>query len=838
MTPMARSRYTLGISVLSISTIIFSSLLVASPANAEPKNTTPLPLALQINKSDAKAQQTDQIIVKFSEEVKNDPAARGKAYGKIAKERGITIKDLRETAAGARVINVGKSLSASEQKLVIDSFKSHADVEYAEVDVVLQPSITPNDPSYSSQWNLFEEAAGLRLPSVWDKTTGAGQVVAVIDTGILPHSDLDANVLPGYDMISDAAKARDGGGRDTNPRDEGDWRAVGDCGATTATTSSWHGTHVAGTISAVGNNAKGVSGVAPGAKILPVRALGLCGGYMSDVSDSIIWSAGGTVSGAPVNANPARTINLSLSVKASCSTTLQIAVDTAVSRNSTVFVAAGNDRYNASSNSPANCNNVVTVGASGRNGNLAYYSNYGAVDVMAPGGDTAGYIIAPLNAGTTTPGTESYAGYQGTSMATPHAAAVGALMLAANPALTPAQIEAKLKATARPMLVACDLGCGSGLINPLSAVTVVAAPTNTVTSSTPTITGTPKMGNVLTASAGTWGPTGIALTYQWNRSGVAISGATSNTYSLTADDTNKVMTVTVTGSASGYTTVSKTSVGTAAVALGTFTAYRPVVTGALNVGSTLTAANNAWGPAPVILSYQWYRSGVAVSGATGTTYALTSADQGHTIHVRATGSKPGYSAGYLDSVESAAIAAMSTTLTSAVPTVSGTVMVGSTVTANAGTWGPAPVTLTYQWYSSGVAITGATGSTYVLTTSEQGKTMVVRVTGSKTGYTTVSKDSASTTAVAALTLTSSIPTISGSSRVGSKLTANAGTWGPAPVTLSYQWYRSGVAIVGASGSTYVLTTADKGTTLKVRVTGSKTGYATVGKDSAATSRVK
>lgn len=725
MTPMARSRYTLGISVLSISTVVFGSLFIATPANAEPKNPTPLPLALQINKDDAKIQQTDQIIVKFSDNVKHDSAARGKAYGKIAKERGVTVKELRETAAGARVVSFSKSLSASEQKLVIDSFKSQTDVEYAEADTLFQPSYTPNDPSYPSQWNLQDESAGLKLPTAWDKTLGNGQVVAVVDTGILPHSDLDAN-----------------------PRDEGDWKVPGDCGLTATTNSTWHGTHVAGSIAALGNNSKGVMGVAPGVKVVPIRTMGLCGGYMSDVADGVIWAAGGTVTGVPANANPARTINLSVGAVAACSITSQNAIDFAVGRGSTLFVSAGNSNTDVTKSSPANCQSVISVGASGRNGNRSYYSNFGStLDLMAPGGDTAGYIIAPLNSGTTIPGAESYKGYQGTSMAAPMAAGVGALMLAADPLLTSTQIEATLKATANPMLVACPEGCGAGVVNASAAVKVGVAPVNAVTSSTPVITGTAKIGYVLSANAGTWGPTGVALTYQWNRSGVAIAGANSSTYSLTADDTNKVMTVTVTGSASGYTTISKTSMGTASVALGTFTAYRPVVTGALNVGSTLTAANNPWGPAPVMLSYQWYRSGVAVVGATGTTYALTSADLGYTMHVRATGSKPGYSAGYLNSVESAVVAAMSTTLTSSAPTISGSSRVGSTMTANAGTWGPAPVTLSYQWYKSGVAITGATGSTYALKTTDKGATLKVRVTGSKTGYTSVSKDSASTSRV-------------------------------------------------------------------------------------------
>jgi hypothetical protein len=170
--------------------------------------------------------------------------------------------------------------------------------------------------------------------------------------------------------------------------------------------------------------------------------------------------------------------------------------------------------------------------------------------------------------------------------------------------------------------------------------------------------------------------------------------------------------------------------------------------------------------------------------------------------------------------------------------ISGTAMVGSTLTVNAGAWGPAPVALVYQWYKSGVAVIGATGTTYALTTADKGATLNVRVTGSKTGYASASRDSVSTAVVTALTLTSSIPKITGNAKVGTKLTATPGTWGPAPVTLSYQWYRAGVSITGATASTYVPVAADKGTALSVRVTGSKTGYTTVIRDSASTSRIK
>ncbi|MEE7566353.1 S8 family serine peptidase, partial [Xanthomonas sp. Kuri4-3] len=181
------------------------------------------------------------------------------------------------------------------------------------------------------------------------------------------------------------------------------------------------GTHVAGTIAAVTNNAVGVAGTAYNAKIVPVRVLGRCGGYTSDIADAIVWASGGSVSGVPANANPAEVINMSLGGSGTCSTTYQNAINGAVSRGTTVVVAAGNSATNVSSSVPANCANVIAVAATTSAGAKASFSNYGTgIDVSAPGQG----ILSTLNSGTTTPGNASYASYNGTSMAAPHVAGV------------------------------------------------------------------------------------------------------------------------------------------------------------------------------------------------------------------------------------------------------------------------------------------------------------------------------------------------------------------------------------------------------------------------------
>jgi serine protease len=330
---------------------------------------------------------------------------------------------------------------------------------------------SPNDSSYASQWHYYESTGGLNLPTAWDKATGSGVVVAVIDTGFRPHADLAANLLTGYDMISDATVGNDGDGRDGDASDPGDWTS-GQCG--TAQSSSWHGTHVAGTIAAVTNNGSGVAGVAFGAKVVPVRALGTCGGYTSDIADGIVWASGGTVSGVPGNANPARVINMSLGGGGACDFTTQSAIDGARSRGTVVVVAAGNSNTDASGFSPANCAGVVSVASVDRNGSKAYYSNFGSsVDVAAPGGDvTTGSgngVLSTLNTGSTTPGSDTYAYYQGTSMASPHVAGVAALMLSANGGLSADDVEAQLKSTARGFPGTCA-SCGTGIVDANAAV--------------------------------------------------------------------------------------------------------------------------------------------------------------------------------------------------------------------------------------------------------------------------------------------------------------------------------------------------------------------------------
>lgn len=420
------------------------------------------------------------------------------AANNAANRNGMRLSHVRRMQSGAHVMKLSKHRKLTEINNLLSELNTDPEVEYAEADLLLQPLATPNDSRYNEQWQYFEANGGMNLPLAWDVTQGLGAVVAVIDTGYRSHSDLNANILPGYDMISDTSISQDGNGRDADASDAGDWAPAGACGTgSPATNSSWHGTHVAGSIAAVGNNGIGVTGAAYKAKVVPVRVLGRCGGYTSDIADGIIWAAGGTVTGAPANVNPADVINLSLGGGGACGVTQQNAINTARNLGATVVVAAGNENTNAANSNPANCSGVITVAAINRNGGRAYYSNYGAVvDVAAPGGDTstgaANGILSTLNNGSTTPSSESYAFYQGTSMATPHVAGVAALLYAVKPAITADEVEQVLKSSSRVFPATCSQ-CGSGIVDASAAVNAVNTGTPP-TSSNQLVNGISKIG--------------------------------------------------------------------------------------------------------------------------------------------------------------------------------------------------------------------------------------------------------------------------------------------------------------------------------------------------------
>lgn len=424
-----------------------------------------------------------QVILKYKAGEPTMTAAEARAEG---------MEHVRETSGGeyvyslfADTIGTLSATAARERTLaMVQDMSARDEIEYAQPNYLLHIVRTPDDPGYASQWHYFdngrgndEAPGGINLPDAWDTTVGdPAVVIAVIDTGILPdHPDITGspNLAAGFDMIDDPFTANDGNGRDSDPSDPGDGTSAGECGpGSPPQPDSWHGTHVAGTVG-VGNtdNDSGVAGVNWNSRVQSVRALGRCGGSIVDINDGIRWAAGLPVPGAPINATPARVINMSLGAGAPCSASpsTQSAINDAVAAGVTVVVAAGNEAQDAGNSFPASCDNVITVAASNFNGELvSRYSNFGAdVEIMAPGGDTQrddnndgnpDGVLSMVEGG--------FAFFNGTSMASPHVAGVAGLLLAQDASLTPQEIQDLI--TTNAILrdnQQCPEPCGAGLLN-------------------------------------------------------------------------------------------------------------------------------------------------------------------------------------------------------------------------------------------------------------------------------------------------------------------------------------------------------------------------------------
>lgn len=362
------------------------------------------------------------------------------------------------------------------------------------------PGFTAQDAYYGKLWFLWSEH-GVNVPAAWNQTIGNKSiVVAVIDTGITKHPDLDSQVLPGYDFVSDAASARDGNGWDSDATDEGDY--------TGAISSSWHGTHVAGIIGAAANET-GVIGVAPGVKIQPVRVLGSEGGKTEDLVAGLKWAAGLQVTDVngnkvPLNPTPAKVINISMGTDSATPCRLngqtlgitEEALALVKAAGATTITAAGNFNMPAYYSYPGNCYPTLNVGATSFSGDRAVYSNYSVldsasgemvgVDLSAPGGDhtdfvgapdgTTGRILSTRNDGKTTIGTYSYDYEEGTSMAAPVVTGVVALIYSIKPSITFEDVWLKaVQPTLTPFgpLTQCaqKKTCGGGIVNAGAAVT-------------------------------------------------------------------------------------------------------------------------------------------------------------------------------------------------------------------------------------------------------------------------------------------------------------------------------------------------------------------------------
>jgi serine protease len=372
-------------------------------------------------------------------------------------------------------------LSAADEVAAIARLAADPDVEFVERDERRQALAVAGDPLFVDQWYLQSaQPAASRFDLAWDGTTGlTDTVIAVLDTGIrFDHPDLrrtsqGGRLLPGYDFVSGETPtsfrvANDGDGWDPDPSDPGDWVDATDlqqpvfdsCGNED---SSWHGTRVAGIVGAITNNGDGIAGATWAPRVLPVRVLGKCGGYDSDIIAGMRWAAGLPVGGVVANPHPAKVLNLSLGSSGSCTRAYRDVLTELTAAGVVVVAAAGN--VNGPVDVPARCPGVVGVGGLRHVGTKVGYSSQGAeVAIAAPAGNCvnlAGACLFSLttttDAGTTTPAGPTYTdGFNaniGTSFASPLVAAMVGLMHGVNPALRTAEFRARLQAAARPFPV-------------------------------------------------------------------------------------------------------------------------------------------------------------------------------------------------------------------------------------------------------------------------------------------------------------------------------------------------------------------------------------------------
>jgi serine protease len=357
----------------------------------------------------------------------------------------------------------------------------------------------PADEYYSSQWHLFS-TYGINMPKAWNYTRGTKSiVVAVIDSGITKHPDLDSQVVPGYDFVSNKNRSNDGDGWDADPSDPGDYYTDS---RGNFVESSWHGTHVAGIVAAASNNI-GITGVAPGIAIQPIRAMGVEGGTSADLIAAINWAAGLSVPGVANNPTPAKVINLSMGTSGisicddiasggRLGSTGQ-ALKAAKAAGVTTITAAGNFNTDARFSYPGNCFPTINVGATGFSGDRAWYSNFTVptaqgvgVDISAPGGDdrdqsqtppsTEGQLVSTFNDGQSKPGNPTYAIEEGTSMAAPMVSGIVALLYSIKPTISFDEAWAILSKTVTPFkpggqCASSTTGlCGIGIVNAGAAV--------------------------------------------------------------------------------------------------------------------------------------------------------------------------------------------------------------------------------------------------------------------------------------------------------------------------------------------------------------------------------
>lgn len=623
---------------------------------------------------------------------------------------GLSLSDGRPIGAHAQVVK-GQGLSSRE---LADRLAAQADVEYADVDERKYALAAPSDPLYPNNLTTATPAAGqwyLRAPTsativnatsvvsaidaeaAWGITTGSSSVVvAVLDTGVrADHPDLASKLLPGYDFIHDSRTANDGDAADSDPSDPGDYVTSADVGVVPSCSSddvgdsSWHGTQTAGLIGAATSNGIGMAGAGRDVMLLPARVLGKCGGYDSDIQAAMLWAAG--LSATPtINPNPAKVVNLSLGSTAACSQSYTDVVARLNAAGVVVVAAAGNDGLKVGS--PASCPGVVAVAGLRHAGTKVGYSDLGPeIAIAAPAGNcvnTSGACLFPLlttsNKGATTPVTNAAGGSiytgdganasLGTSFSAPLVSGTVGLMLSANPSLTPAQVLADLKSSARPFpttgagagVSACKAPsataqntecycttstCGAGMLDSGAAVALAASGVAVANIVTPTEVAVGGSFALSGSSSRASAVNATVQSYAWSiLAGSSIASISSATNGSTA---------TIVTSAGGTVVVGLTvgdSAGKTATASTTLTVAPPTTADIVPSASTVvvgtaisldgTASQGSFGNS--IASYQWAITGgttlASFSGPTNASTAtlLTSAPGDVTVSLTVTDS--------------------------------------------------------------------------------------------------------------------------------------------------------------------------------------------------------
>jgi len=493
------------------------ALLIATASNAAP----PRGLIVELRGAPEHSEPTRDVTILAA---RTDPAAvQRERLQRVVAAAGLgnaaaaqRAPAIRPQGRAAHVLEFDRALSDAEVEAMLARLRASPEVEWAEAnDREPLQGTTPSDPYFggtAGQWWLQPVSgsdantveARLRgvpgLQRAWTWTTGSASVpVAVLDTGITAHPELEGVWLPGMDMVSDPAMANDGDGRDADPTDPGDWLGDGDSSGEAfagchSHDSSWHGTVVSGILAARTDNNEGVAAVGWNGRVVPVRVAGKCGAEVADIIDGMRWAAGLLVSSGhgwlPRNGHPVRVINLSFGGTKPCSRAYQSAIDELRARGVLVVAAAGNTQ--GAVTRPANCRGVVAVAALNRDGFKAHYSSFGPEvtlatvggdDVRGPSGSSLsdGGVLTLFNAGRTGRGDDIYARSFGTSFATPIVAGTAALMLSINPGLTVDQLVSGLTASARPhvrspWLAECSMAnsasclcttatCGAGMLD-------------------------------------------------------------------------------------------------------------------------------------------------------------------------------------------------------------------------------------------------------------------------------------------------------------------------------------------------------------------------------------